>query len=257
MLFLPLLENCYRLWVPFEKDATSIFLIKTKEGAVLVDCATVPADITERLWPALDALGVTPTHLFLTHSHADHAGGLPTLVQKAPNLVICSFSETLCAAYPNARLLCDGDRICTDLEAVHLPGHAGDAAGIWDHRTNALFTGDALQLWGIGKYGCGVGNPAAYRATIQKLMARPPKNLFPSHRYFPLGDSALGTEAVMAYLAECEAYFAQLTAWVKADKGRISDPAALAAVLTQNLRQEHPDAPVIPAWTVAAILKEC
>ena len=50
-------EGIYRLKVPFGAVYTSVFLIETEEGDVLVDCATTKDDVDERIIPALQRLG--------------------------------------------------------------------------------------------------------------------------------------------------------------------------------------------------------
>ena len=70
MTFKRVLGQIYRLKVPFENLYTSVFLIKTASGNVLVDCATTSFDVNEYILPALNNLNLTifdVKYLVLTH----------------------------------------------------------------------------------------------------------------------------------------------------------------------------------------------
>ena len=47
-------DAIYRLRVPFAAIYTSVFLIESDEGDVLVDCATTSDDVDLRIIPALE-----------------------------------------------------------------------------------------------------------------------------------------------------------------------------------------------------------
>ena len=71
MVFEEELKNIYRLKVPFEDLYTSVFLIKTKQGNALVDCATYASDVDDYIVPALSMLGLRLediAYLILTHN---------------------------------------------------------------------------------------------------------------------------------------------------------------------------------------------
>ena len=69
----------YRLKIPFDTVYTSVFLIRSAFGNLLVDCATTDEDVDQCIVPALKRLGYDLSDirmLILTHRHSDHAGGL-------------------------------------------------------------------------------------------------------------------------------------------------------------------------------------
>ena len=73
----------YRLKIPFETLYTSVFLIKSLSGMVLVDCATTDEDVEGHIVPALRKMGYELPDidkLVLTHGHGDHAGGLKKIL---------------------------------------------------------------------------------------------------------------------------------------------------------------------------------
>ena len=90
-MFYKEVSDIFRLKIPFDDIYTSVFLIKSSEGPILVDCATTAEDVDEYIIPALRLMGYAPSDircLVLTHSHSDHAGGLPRLLELTPNIEI-------------------------------------------------------------------------------------------------------------------------------------------------------------------------
>lgn len=260
MPFIRLTDYCYRLRVPFDDIYTSVFLITTEKGNILVDCATYSTDVTEHIIPALNSFGIdleTISYLFLTHSHSDHAGGLTTILKNMPRITILSFSKEICNKYTNSHFLADKECILDHLVCYSLPGHSDDAGGILDLRTDALITGDSIQLWGIGKYGCGVGDATQYKKTIKRIIKVSPNRLYPSHAYFPFGDCAISKEAVKNYLIESKNVFDKLINWTFDfyNKGE-TDPTKISECINKYIQIVTPNAPIIPAWTISSILKD-
>ena len=54
-------ERIFRLKVPFEDLYTSVFLLRTEQGNVLVDCATYASDVEDYIIPALKKMGLSIT----------------------------------------------------------------------------------------------------------------------------------------------------------------------------------------------------
>ena len=191
-LFIKECEGVFRLKVPFDDLYTSVFLIQTDEGAVLVDCGTTRSDVEELLLPALAAHGVTEKMLFgilLSHRHDDHAGGLPFLL----------------AHFPTLRVLAEGARLPDGIERYALAGHTADSVGVLDTRTGTLVTGDGLQFDGVTHYPRTVRDEAGYFRTLDRIEAdaRVEHMLF-SHAYDPWQkDSVHGRAEVLAAVALC------------------------------------------------------
>ena len=61
--FEKVIGEIYRLKIPFETVYTSVFLVASESGAVLVDCATIGADVDGYILSALACMGFKITDL--------------------------------------------------------------------------------------------------------------------------------------------------------------------------------------------------
>ena len=188
-------EGIYRLKVPFGAVYTSVFLIETEEGDVLVDCATTKDDVDERIIPALERFGKRISDIksiVITHGHSDHAGGLSHLLERAPDIEVIR----------------DIRSIAGGVETYSLPGHTKDLIGVLDMRSRALITSDGLQGAGVGKYRCSTQDPEAYITTLEKIKNDERiENVLFSHAYEPwYKDSMIGRENVIQCLSDCYEY---------------------------------------------------
>ena len=185
--------NIYRLKVPFEDIYTSVFLLKTERGYMLVDCATTEKDVQEWLLPALKEMGLSiqdMQFLLLTHKHGDHAGGLTEILKSHPTIEII---DTLCQFFGN-------------LEIYPLQGHTQDCIGLLEISTGTLISGDGLQGAGVGRYRCSLESKEDYLTTIKKIRKDGRiKNILFSHDYEPWNrDGVFGREEVEKILEDCK-----------------------------------------------------
>ena len=203
--------DIHRLVIPFLDIYTTVFFLRTPGGWILMDTATYPTDMDEYIFPAMDELGITAdtlTHAVITHAHRDHAGGLGRLLEVYPSITVLSRSEALREKHAQAFFLSptDGEPLTEVLRIVTIPGHAPDALGIYDTRTNTLLSGDGLQAYGIygsGKWGANISRPADHMAALDKLRRMQIDTLIAAHDYHPVGHEAHGTEAVARYIDAC------------------------------------------------------
>ena len=166
-------NDIYRLEVPFYSVYTSVFLIKTSEGYILVDCATTDEDVDERIIPALEKQGVPLSEvkkIVITHDHSDHAGGLSQIQTRIPHIEVVR----------DLRELSDG--VCT----YQLTGHTKDFIGVLDERSSTLISGDGLQGAGIKQYRTSLADKDGYVQTLERIRADERiENVLFSHAYEP------------------------------------------------------------------------
>jgi hydroxyacylglutathione hydrolase len=146
---------------------SNAYLFAAEEGgpAVFVDSGAP----LEPLHEAVERARVTPTHLLVTHGHADHVAGNDELVERYGLEITTGGVET------------GGLRI----EVLSTPGHSDD--GVTFVAGDICFTGDTLFKDSVG------GGPAdeLRRSVMDVLMKLPPDTrVFPGHT----DDTSIGRE---------------------------------------------------------------
>ena len=243
--------------IPYKGIETTVFLIRTSEGAVLFDAASYDEDITNYVLPWLTAQGVAYeeiTDVFISHKHPDHAGGLPALLRALPHLRVVTQSTALQEQYGDARvwLAQDDEMLCGCLRVVAIPGHTVDSAALLDTRTGTLICGDCLQLHGIfgqGKWGANIPFPAAHRRAITRLRAVPMETVLMAHEYYPVGDICCGKAEIATALDACIAPLDRIEALITAHP--TWDDEAVCA-----LYNEAPMTPTLGAHVVRAVRRD-
>lgn len=188
---------CY-FKVPYKDIFVAIYVLRTEKGVVLFDTAACDEDVDNWIAPALQQLGVTPTHIFISHNHKDHAGGLSRAAALFPEAKIVVRSATLAKEYP-AYIPEDGEILLGELQLVSVPGHTIDCSGLLDLPTNTLVCGDCLQSYGIYGSGYWYGNityPAEHFAAIEKVRRLNIETIATAHDYHPCDIVSVGKEAV-------------------------------------------------------------
>lgn len=189
-IFLPsVYTNCYILG-----DET------TGVGAVID-----PGDYSPEILEQAEKLGLRLTHIFLTHGHFDHVGGVPRLRQKLPQAKVYLHAADAgkddrlfpTAACGETIAWEDGDQIKLGelvVEVIHTPGHT--PGGVTLKCGNALFTGDTLFAGSIGRTDFPGGDYQEILRSIVKLSRLPGDyQVLPGHNSF----STLETERAENY----------------------------------------------------------
>ena len=189
------IKGIYRLKICFEAIYTSVFLIESPSGPILVDCATTDTDVDTVIVPALKEIGypLSDIHLLvLTHRHGDHAGGLRRVLEISPEIEVITDIRT----------------ICEGIYTYSMTGHTEDCIGVLDERTHTLISGDGLQGAGVDRYRCHLENKKAYLSTLRRIQNDERiKTILFSHAYEPwYRDRIDGRECVLECLEQCENY---------------------------------------------------
>lgn len=102
------------------------------------------ADRTDALFAGIDATGLDPERLVITHADPDHIGGFDAVVDRYEVETYVPDQTTLSTAHEADNRYGDGDRI-GGFEAVYVPGHSHDHHVLVNETMGVLLAGDALS----------------------------------------------------------------------------------------------------------------
>jgi len=238
-------QRILRLTVPFKDIFTTVYAIRTSEGVLVFDTATTAEDVEGFLLPFLKEQKILPDEIcgiFLSHSHGDHAGGLPALLPHLPRAKVYSRSKKLAETYPDRVIRPeDGEEIFGGLKTVTIPGHSADSMGVLDTQTGVLLSGDCLQLYGIygsGAWGSNITLPRLHLQALDKLAALPMKKIYAAHDYHPLGFCYEGKEKIAEALENCRRPLFEIRDRILKAPDRSDEE--IAAEISRTLPRLHP-----------------
>lgn len=146
------------------------------------DCAVVDPGDAAPVIKVLEDQGLTLRYVLVTHHHADHAGGVPDLLQRHDARVYGPHDERLGDWCMPCR---EGDRVALpelglDLGVLDVPAHTRSHIAL--HGEGLLFCGDTLFSIGCGRLF--EGTPQDMQAALDKLAALPPHTrVYCGHEY--------------------------------------------------------------------------
>jgi glyoxylase-like metal-dependent hydrolase (beta-lactamase superfamily II) len=156
--------------------------------------------------------------VLLTHSHSDHASGVPAVLARWPGAAV----RPATAPFVDGERILAGDRTLT---ALHTPGHAPDHYAFFDEELGEAFTGDLLRIGGtVVVPGSRGGDLRAYLHSLGRIRGLQCRRLWPGHG--PVIESP--QKLIDEYLAHREARDAQIVAALRAGR---TTPAEIVPVV--------------------------
>ncbi|MEN5083840.1 MBL fold metallo-hydrolase [Bosea sp. TWI1241] len=151
---------------PFQQNCSIVWCTRTKQ-AVVVD----PGGDVARIREALGQLGLTPTAIWLTHGHLDHAGGAAELAEalavpvvgpheadrflldELPSSGLRFDIRDMRAVTPD-RWLVEGDTVQVGdavFSVLHVPGHTPGHVTFFQKDLRFLLAGDTVFAGSVGR----------------------------------------------------------------------------------------------------------
>ena len=116
--------------------------------------------------------------VLVTHDHEDHAEGALVFSERVGAPVHAWRSD-------GAERLRDGQRFTAgggiELVAMHTPGHSADHVAFLDPDATSLFSGDAVLGRGTSFIDAPDGDLAKYLTSLQRMLDRHPRTIYPGH----------------------------------------------------------------------------
>ncbi|MDB5763156.1 MAG: gloB [Herminiimonas sp.] len=156
-----------------------LWLIHDGVHAAVVD----PGDAAP-VFAALDEHKLSLTAILLTHHHADHVGGVPSLLRRFKVPVFGPRTEAIAGV---TQALAEGDHatipeLGLTLSVLDVPGHTRGHIAYVAARQGWLFCGDTLFAGGCGRLF--EGTPAQMTGSLAKLAALPESTqVYCAHEY--------------------------------------------------------------------------
>jgi glyoxylase-like metal-dependent hydrolase (beta-lactamase superfamily II) len=234
---------------PFTFKGTGVYIVGSKDVAVIDPGPDDPVHV-EALKRALDGKNVT--HILVTHTHNDHSpaakplkawSGAKTYAYGPHGAGKAEEGVTIEEGgdrdfMPDVRVK-DGEIIRGDgftFECVYTPGHTSNHMCFALKEEEALFTGDHIMGWSTTVVVPPDGDMAQYMASVQKLIARDDKILYPTHGA-PVTDPKPFLKAYLQHRLDREA---QILVCIRA--GFVTIPAMVARMYIDVDKRLHPAA---------------
>lgn len=143
--------------------------------AVLIDAGVGRDTHLDAIAQRLD--GAPLRFVLITHHHADHAAGAPSLRDRWPGVIIRG--GNIGEPFDDGEVVEAGG---ARLRAIHTPGHAPDHFCFFDESTRDVFCGDLARIGGTVVIPASRGGSLQdYLRSLERIRALGPARLLPAH----------------------------------------------------------------------------
>ncbi|KAJ5738566.1 hypothetical protein N7493_001721 [Penicillium malachiteum] len=161
----------------FTLQGTNTYIVGTGSHRLIIDTAQGIPEWADIIESTLADNSISLSHVFLSHWHGDHTGGVPDLLRLYPEL-----SQSIYKNSPgrNQQPIEDGQRFTVEgatIRAVHAQGHSHDHMCFVLEEENAMFTGDNI----LGHGSSAVEELGVYMASLTKMQAQGCTIGYPAH----------------------------------------------------------------------------
>lgn len=164
-------------------------------------CAVVdPAWEPEKLLDTANNLGLTITHILITHCHQDHVEANGAIKEATGAKIHAQREEFMYLKYflpPEGDVAMeDGDEVAVGdlvIKWLHTPGHSPGSSCLWVE--DALITADTLFVNSIGRTDFPGSDPGQMYESICRLKELPDGlTVYPGHDYGPTPTTTIGDQ---------------------------------------------------------------
>ena len=152
----------------FTFQGTNTYIVGTGHHRIIIDTSGGEPAWAELIASTLKSMGISLSHVLLTHWHGDHTGGVPDLLRLYSHLEHSVYKNEPDKGQKN---IIDGQTFLVEgatVRAIHVPGHSEDHMCFILEEEQAMFTGDNI----LGHGTSAVEDLGTFMASLEKMQAQ-------------------------------------------------------------------------------------
>ncbi|KAK5075017.1 hypothetical protein LTS08_001900 [Lithohypha guttulata] len=161
----------------FTFQGTNTFIVGSGKRRLLIDTSGGEPEWASLISSALESMGISLSHVLLTHWHGDHTGGVPDLLRLYPHLRNSIYKNDPDKGQQD---IADDQVFKVEgatVRAVHTPGHSEDHMCFVLEEEQAMFTGDNI----LGHGTSAVEDLGTFMESLGKMKAQNCRIGYPAH----------------------------------------------------------------------------